>query len=194
MLLLLPCFSFLQLFFPFADSAPISAVSVSAAAALSADSTPAFPFPADAFPFADSASLSANADFPSAAYVDPAAAVTSPSWSATFSYIISDLLVTSLLYGPQWLLQPWLHLMAALRTARVSHFFQFQITSHLKNKKKRTWCYVTDNWLTYGLAVISGAHLWSSQPWYRLRRRRSRDHMGQNVPFRATGTEGKQFS
>lgn len=136
-LLLLPCFSFLQLFFLLLTLPPslLSPVSVSAAAALSADSTPAFPFPADAFPFADSASLSANADFPSAAYVDPAAAVTSPSWSATFSYIISDLLVTSLLYGPQWLLQPWLHLMAALRTARVSHFFQFQITSHLKNKK-----------------------------------------------------------
>ena len=126
---LFPCFSFLQLFFLLLTLPPslLSPVLESAAAALSADSTPAFPFPADAFPFPDSASLSANADFPSAAYVDPAAAVTSLSWSATFSYIISDFLVISLLYDPQCLLQPWLHLMAALRTARVSHFFNFKL-------------------------------------------------------------------
>ena len=71
--------------------------------------------------------LSATLHEPLAMYIDPAAAFTSPSWSPSFSYIISDLLVTSLLHDPHWLLQPWLYLMAPLKTARASDFFNFKL-------------------------------------------------------------------
>lgn len=126
--LLFPCFSFLQLsvFLLSLLLSVISPLSISAdSTALFSDSTP--PFPGDGFPFADSAFLFANADFPPDVRVGPSATCTSPYWSSTCSYIISDLLLTSLLHDLQWLLQPWLHPLAPLKTAIVSHVFNFTL-------------------------------------------------------------------